>query len=161
MGSRGPAPTPTEILKRRGSREISKRKNEPKPDKGQPVTPDMLDGDAKQVWDQLTDELDKIGVLTVIDGNALVRYCRMWVRWQQCDAFIKKYGESYPLKDANGNVRCFQQFPEVGILNKLSVLLLRLEQEFGLTPAARTRIQVDVSAAKQTKDKERFFRTVG
>ena len=161
MGRRGPRPTPTEILKRRGSREVAKREKEPKPTKGAPTIPAWLDKDAKTVWRQLVKELNAIGVMTKVDGNALARYCRLFVRWKQCDAFIRKYGESYPIKDDGGKVKSFQQFPEVGIVNRIGPQLLKLEQEFGLTPAARTRIEVDVEPAKQTDDKSRFFKVVG
>lgn len=165
MGRRGPTPTPTEILKRRGSREVSKRVNEPKPDHGARC-PAWLDKDAKTVWQQLAKELNALGVLTKVDTNALARYCRLFVRWKQCDMFIRKYGETYPTGyklDANGvnKATSFQQFPEVGIINKIGPQLVKLEQEFGLTPAARTRIAVDVSESKQCDDTERFFKVCG
>lgn len=41
----------------------------------------------------------------------------------------------------------FRAFPQVGIAEKLSVQLTRLEQEFGLTPAARSRVSVQATAA--------------
>ncbi|NLA69222.1 MAG: P27 family phage terminase small subunit, partial [Gammaproteobacteria bacterium] len=81
---------------------------------------------------------------------------------KQCDSFVRKYGESYFVKDDYGKqIKTCQQFPEVGIINRLGVQLLRLEQEFGLTPAARTRIQVTVEPPKQTEGKARFFRVCG
>ena len=52
----------------------------------------------------------------------------------------------YPHKDESGKVKCFQQWPQVAIANKLAIQLTRLEQEFGMTPSARTRIQVHVPA---------------
>jgi len=151
MGRRGPTPTPTEILKRRGSREVPKRSREPKPEQGAPSCPAWLDKDAKSVWRQLAKQLSALGVLTKVDGNALARYCRLFVRWKQCDAFVRKYGESYPTGYKDGKPTSFQQFPEVGIINKLGPQLLRLEQEFGLTPAARTRIEVDVEPRERTE----------
>lgn len=82
-------------------------------------------------------------VLTKIDGNALARYCQLWSRWIRAEQFLQKYGDTYPLKDESGNVRCFMPWPQVAIANKLSQSLTRLEQEFGLTPSSRTRIQTD------------------
>ena len=167
MGLRGPTPTPTEILKRRGSREVAKRDREPRPEKGAPRCPAWLDKEAKAVWRQLVPQLEAIGVLTKIDGNALARYCRLFVRWKQCDAFVRKYGETYTTgyhKDEKTGVSkptSFQQFPEVGIINKLGPQLLKIEQEFGLTPAARARIQVTPRPAAQTQGKERFFKVCG
>lgn len=160
MGRRGPAPTPTAILERRGSERAKRRRNEPQPEKGAPRCPAWLDRDAKTVWRQLIPQLDAIGVLTKIDGNALARYCRLFVRWRQCDEFIREHGETYTIEDGDKQVKCSQQFPEVGILNRLCAQLLKIEQEFGLTPAARTRIQVTPRPAVQAEGKERFFKVV-
>jgi P27 family predicted phage terminase small subunit len=141
----GPPRTPTPILAARGSWLAKVRtKREPKPKSTAPRCPAWLDKDGKAVWKQLVSMLADLGVLANTDGNALARYCRLWGRWKQADAFIQKYGETYPLKDNDGKVKCFQQHPQVGIVNKLSASLLKLEQEFGLTPASRSRINVEV-----------------
>ena len=140
---------PTETLKRRGSREVVKRSREPKPERGTPRMPPGMSPAAKKVWKQVVPPLVALRVATKIDGRALQRYCEMLVDWEKATKFIEKMGFTYATGyklNANGvNVpTSFQQFPEVGIRNKLSVLLLRLEQEFGLTPAARARIEVDL-----------------
>ena len=145
MGRRGPPPTPTPILKLRGSTLVNQRRerDEAKGPVGRPTCPKWLDADAKAVWKNLVPMLEQMGVLTRIDGNALARYCRLWTRWRKAEAFIDQRGDMYPLKDERGNVRCFQQWPQVGIANKLAQQLTRLEQEFGLTPSARTRVKAD------------------
>jgi len=150
VAKRGPAATPTDILKLRGSRRGDRRPNEPKPPKGQPRCPSRLTKEEKSVWKQLVAILREMNVLTVADGNALARYCVMWCEWWRCDAHLKKYGLSFPMKrivgkgkDERTEVIGFQPFPELVQRNKLSVELRRLEAEFGLTPAARTRIQVE------------------
>ena len=48
----------------------------------------------------------------------------------------------YTLKDDAGNIRCLQQFPQVGIANRLAHQLGQMEQTFGMTPSARTRVHV-------------------
>jgi len=161
MGERGPRPTPTAILEQRGSDLVRDRRNEPQPEKGHPDVPDWLDSDAKVIWHQVCTDLDSMGVLTKVDGGALARYCRLFVRWKQADKFIRDRGEMYPTKNKDGDVTSFQQFPQVGIVNKLSVELLKIEREFGLTPSSRARIQVDVKPSGETTGKERFFRVTG
>ena len=120
---------------------VTKRREliEPKPSPGRPA---WLDANAKSTSRPLVPELETMGVLTMIDRNALARYCRTWARWRKAEVFIDKHGEKYPLKDESGQPRCFQQWPQVAIANKLSQQLTRLEQEFGMTPASRTRIQL-------------------
>lgn len=161
MGARGRAPTPTEILKRRGSWRGNSRPSEPKPQKTAPPKPRRLTKEQSAVWKQLVPELERLGVLSRIDGNALERYCTLWIRWRRASDFLEKYGESYPLKDNDGKVKCFMPFPQAAVVNKLSVLLLRLEQEFGLTPASRTRIQVTVEPEADAEGKGRFFKVCG
>lgn len=149
-GKRGPAPTPTDILKIRGSRVVEGRKNEPKPPKGAPRCPSRLTKEEKLVWKQLVAILKETNVLTMADGNAMACYCVMWCEWWRCDAHLKKYGLSFPQKkiigkgeDAKTEVIGFLPFPELTQRNRLFDQLLRLGAEFGLTPAARTRIQVE------------------
>jgi len=159
MGRRGPAPTPTPILKLRGSKRVTRKREagEVCGPEGTPDRPDWLDDDAAKVWDHLVPMLDGMGVLTRIDGNALARYCRLWTRWRKAEAFIDDRGEMYPLKDDNGKVKCFAQWPQVAMASKLALQLTRLEQEFGMTPSARARIQLAPQKQEAGRGKARFF----
>jgi len=159
MGRRGPAPTPTAILKLRGSALVTRQRErcEVRAPAGLPDRPDWLDADGRSAWDQIVPQLDAMGVLSRIDGNALSRYCRLWTRWRKMEDFIAERGEMYPLKDETGNVKCFQQWPQVAIASKLALLLTRMEQEFGMTPSARARLQLNPATPRPTGDKSRFF----
>ena len=141
MGRRGPAPTPTPVLKLRGTFKKHRSRNEPQPENTPPDCPDWLDDQAKEAWAQLIPQLQHMGVLSRIDGNALTRYCQFWSRWKKAELFLQKNGECYPLKDESGKVKCLQQFPQVAIASKLGAQLTRLEAEFGMTPSSRSRIQ--------------------
>jgi len=156
MGKRGPKKTPTAILKLHGSRAVETRKGEPQPPSGRPRCPAFIDSYAKSAWKQLIPQLEEMGVLTLVDRNALVRYCQSWSRWKRCAEFINDNGETYPLRDNDGNVKCLQQWPQVGIYNKLSDSLLRLEQQFGLTPSARADLKVQKAQASDNSA-ARFF----
>jgi len=161
MGRRGPVPTPTSILKLRGSTLATQRrqKDEARGPAGAPDRPDWLDEAARKMWDHLLPMLDGMGVLTRIDGNALARYCRLWSRWRKMEKFIEEKGEMYPLRGESGQVRCFQQWPQVAIAHRLALQLTKLEQEFGLTPSARARTQLAPANPQMARsDKSRFFR---
>lgn len=159
MGRRGPPPTPTPILRLRGSKLVYQRdkQTEAKGSPGVPDCPDWLDEDGKAAWEQLVPQLQSMGVLTRIDGNALARYCKLWARWRKAEAFIDQHGEVYPLKDEKGKVKYLAQFPQVNIAANLAQQLTRLEQEFGLTPSARTRIHVSPPQTTPVRDLSRFF----
>lgn len=161
---RGPAPTPSAILDIRGSRKQRHEKGEPKPDRGRPRCPAWLKGTAKSEWKKLVEMLDRMGILTKVDGNALSRYCRLWQRWRKAEDFIEEHGDQYPVKDKKGNTVSFRIFPSARIATTLSAELRRLEQEFGLTPASRTRISEEATqagASVSEPHKSRFFKAKG
>jgi phage terminase small subunit len=62
----------------------------------------------------------------------------------------------YTIKDEQGRVKCVMPFPQVAIANKLVQQLIRLAQEFGMTPSARSRIQVE-KPYKPSASEIRFF----
>lgn len=140
MGKRGPRPTPTAILKTRGSRRAKSRKREPQPAEASSDYPSWLNQDARAAWRELAPQLQTMGVLKQIDTYALARYCHVWARWQKLERTIAEYTETSTIETKNGSYE--QQRPEVGIANKLMIILARLEAEFGMTPAARTRVTV-------------------
>ncbi|MBK8270175.1 MAG: phage terminase small subunit P27 family [Planctomycetes bacterium] len=159
MGRRGPSPTPTPILKLRGSTLVTKKreKAEVRGPAGLPECPDWLDSEGQAAWEQIVPLLSAMGILTRIDANALGRYCRLWTRWKKAEEFITKNGDVYPLKAEDGKIKCLMQFPQVSIAMKLAQQLTRLEQEFGMTPSARSRIQLQNGTAETNSDKSRFF----
>ena len=158
MGKRGPAKTPTPILKARGSWLAATRNGEPQPDNGEPPCPEWLAAAALDAWQYLAPKLEAMGVLTRIDGNALSRYCELWGRWQKAADFLREHGDVYPAKDAEGRVTGFEQWPQVNIVAKLGGELHRLEQQFGLTPASRAGLSISANHGKdKDKGRARFF----
>ncbi len=159
MGRRGPPPTPTPILKLRGSKRVTRRREsaEVSGPEGSPDRPGWLADDAREAWDEIMPMLEQMGVVTRIDGRALARYCRLWARWRKAEDFIDEHGDMYPLKDEAGNTKCFQQWPHVAIAHKLALLLTRIEQEFGMTPSARARIQLTPKTREAVRGTARFF----
>jgi P27 family predicted phage terminase small subunit len=157
----GPARTPTEILNMQGSSWGKRRKGEPKARSGKPKKPGWVTGEAAKVWRAAIAELESMGTLAGSDGAAIGRYCVLLVRWIEASKFLAKYGETYPYKDDQGRVKGWAQFPQVATVNKLSVLVLRLEQEFGLTPASRAGLCVNLNSstpqvASRTRDLPRI-----
>jgi P27 family predicted phage terminase small subunit len=165
MGQRGPRPTPSAILKARGSWRGDATKGEPQPEAALPEPPGWLTADARAVWQQVIEQLARMKVVTRADANALARYADAFVRWRKAADFLEQKGDIYTIKGEDGTVKCVMPFPQVSIYNKLAATLLKLEQEFGLTPSARSRIQVpiapdassDANAQDQGPSKKRFF----
>jgi len=144
MGRRGPPPKPTALRVLQGNpgkRPINSR--EPKPRSGTPRCPSWLDAEAKRCWQRLVPELEAMGVLTGIDGDALANYCDTWSRWKRAVLFLQNNGDVYTIKDETGKVKYVQQLPQVAIARNLLSALNRYQQEFGLTPASRSRLVIE------------------
>lgn len=75
--------------------------------------------------------------LTEADGIALANLCQQYSLLQQAQAKLQKTG--LLLKTKSGYI---QQSPLVAIVSSAVDQVNKLCREFGLTPAARTRIQV-------------------
>jgi P27 family predicted phage terminase small subunit len=160
MGRRGPKPLPVSILEARGSRRIRKDIVPPAAPASVDALsmPDWLDPLAADGWRRITAVLKTMGILEQVDQTVLGRYCIAELRWKKAVAFILKNGEVYALKDKHGNVRCAQPYPQVAIANQLAAELGRLEQELGLTPSSRTRINAPGALATGPYNpKSRFF----
>ena len=146
MGRRGPAPKPG-IIKliegNPGKRKINRR--EPQPANDAPRCPAWLTPEAKAVWRRVVPQLRRMGVLTLVDGDALAAYCQVYARWKAAEEFLATHGDTYPLRDEHGKVRCLQQFPQVSISRNLLQLMKAFQQEFGLTPSARSRLELPES----------------
>jgi len=151
MGRRGPPPKPTALkllAGNPGKKPLNAR--EPQPRTSTPHCPEWLSDDAKKVWRRLVPELKVMKVLAAVDADALAAYCHTYTRWREAEEFLSKHGMVYPIRDDQGRVKCMVQFPQVAIARNLLLVLRAYQQEFGLTPASRSRIQIGEPAAPAT-----------
>ena len=125
MGRRGPAATPTPILKLRGSWLARERAEEPFSEESAPVCPPWLNAEGKKTWDRLV--LALAPVLREVDSDLLARYCDASAR------FIEAVG----ILHANGSTYVGQPIPQVAIAARLSDQMLKMEVQMGMTPSAR------------------------
>lgn len=153
MGTRGPAATPTSILKIRGSRLAREREKqgEPQPDRGVPTRPHSVVKESRAVWTAVTKMLNDMQVLTVIDGGQLERYCLMFVQWRQIQRVVSRFGSTDDMLIAslrNDETRSILRnlWAEYHRLNQA---LKQTEMQFGLTPAARARLTCMVAGESE------------
>jgi len=144
MARPGPPPKPTRLKVLAGNpgrRRLNKR--EPKPSAKAPVCPTWLSPEAQKVWRSTVPLLKDMGVLARVDRDALTAYCQVFARWKAAEEFLDRHGPVYPLKDERGNIKCMMPFPQVAIARSLLQMLRGYQQEFGLTPSARSRLEVE------------------
>lgn len=135
-GGRPPKPTALKVLEGNpGKRPLPK--NEPKPRPITPECPEWLDEIAKKEWQRVVPELERMGMLTCVDGAALEGYCQMYSRWVQAEQFLQKHGTIYKLPSGY-----IQQVPQVNIAQKSLLIVKGFCSEFGLTPSSRVKLNV-------------------
>ena len=143
MATRGRKPTPTAIKELEGN--PGKRKlndKEPRPEKKAPSCPKWLESEAKKEWRRLAKKMELMGVLTEVDMAAFAGYCQAYARWKEAEEFITQHGTI--VKTPSGY---WQQVPQVSIAQTYLKVMNRFAEQFGLTPAARSRIVADTTSS--------------
>jgi P27 family predicted phage terminase small subunit len=140
MRGRKPIPTKIHILKGNpGQRRLNDK--EPKPVECIPRCPTELDDIAKKEWKRITKVLYDCGLVTEIDRPGLASFCQVYSRWIQAEQKIQQEGmiidspNGYPILS-----------PYLGIANRAIDQMGKALTEFGMTPAARSRIKVEPKA---------------
>jgi P27 family predicted phage terminase small subunit len=104
-----------------------------------------LKGEGKREWRRIVPELERLGLLTLVDRAALAGYCQAWGRAVAAEKVLAEKG--MVKETPNGYL---QQRPEVSIAFKAWQAVRAFASEFGLTPSARSRLSV----AKPEEDPE-------
>ncbi|WP_256846924.1 phage terminase small subunit P27 family [Paenibacillus sp. Pae108] len=144
MGQRGPNKKPTELKLLQGTyRPDRAPENEPKPDKPStvPDPPSYLDPVAKKEWRRLAPELIRLGLLTVADLVAFETYCLAYGRLVAATKSLKKAKSMFHEYTNKAGATNFVSRPEIAVIQKESLVIKAFCAEFGLSPAARTRME--------------------
>jgi len=136
----GRRPLPTNVLKMRGNpgrRPLNE--NEPQPRKGKPICPSHLDDEAKREWKRICNTLLDMGLLTTADRPALAAYCVAWSRWVAAEDMVRTTGLILKAPQSGS----LMHNPYLTIANTAMEQMRRMMVEFGLTPAARSKVQTN------------------
>jgi P27 family predicted phage terminase small subunit len=169
MGMRGPPPTPTPILKARGSRRAEDRSGEVQYERGRPTCPTWLGVEARAEWGRQVKQLDAAGILQKVDRAALACWCEAWGEFRGIVEEIERI--LTPSPDAQeAAVASAAPDPSrptgyalavatglVNAKNRAVQRLLQLAGQFGFTPAARVRIKGPARQADDGTGKLRYF----
>ena len=165
MGKRGPKPTPTPILKLRGS---WRGKDRPDADlePNLPKMPACLSVAAKKRWKEVVPELDALGVLQRVDETILAMYCMDYVEyWAAHDEIAKLKSQFISVgremgKDENGKdivkkAGRVRVHPLLAIRDAADARMRKSCGELGMGPASRTGLAIK---PKAKSGKSRFFK---
>lgn len=131
----------------------------------------LLSEVSKKIWDEMAPQLELLGVLKSVDTAKFARYCEAFARWLKMKAFIDKNGETYPIygmiyetddNNPDAAAKCrkvlkqIKVFPQATFYLKLSEVLRKYEEEFGIGAASRTRISTVVQVGSVLDDEHDF-----
>lgn len=107
-----------------------------------PECPSHLHGSARAEWMRIIVFLERYKLITEIDTAALALYCAAYGRWQDAEAFLRiaaeeNGGDLFTINSPNGYP---MQSPYLSIANRAMEDCHKYLQQFGLSPAARTRV---------------------
>lgn len=132
---------------------------------------EFLDDAGQRLWHEVVPPLKLLGLAKPANREVLGRYCAMLARYRELLIFISKNGTAYPIRaasgvpDAKGKTKVgpiigFKEWPQYKQLSNLEKMLLIYEREFGITPAAATRVKIKqevVSGGDTQNLKAQFF----
>lgn len=145
MGRRGPAPKPSGVriiegTDRKGhSGRFLDRAGEPIAPVGQMERPYEMSEAVGAIWDFTIAQLEAMGIGSPADARQIAVYCEAVWRHEWASQRLAELGT--PLQRSNSPDR-FMISKLVLIQERAARDILRFGQEFGLTPASRTRVDV-------------------
>lgn len=154
MGKRGPSKAPTLLTLAKGNpgkREINEA--EPLPSLKMPPCPEHLDEGAKKEWEWISKKLNAEGLLAEIDKAQLAIYCQAYSRWEEAETKVQEQPWLYP--NAKGEPRIS---PYIRIANEAMRDLQRALAQFGMSPAARTVVKLQLGSEEKGNDRWGAYR---
>ena len=145
MAAPKPKPTVLKLLTgNAGKRAINK--SEPKAVKANLKVPAHLDPIAKTQWKKLAAMLDDTGVLSETDLAALEQVCETYARIRRLRAEIRKLGGTTYTTISTSGEQVVKAYPQAAQLDSAERNYRSFVAEFGLTPSARSKVQVKEKA---------------
>ena len=136
MGRRA---TPTQLKVVRGTTRPDRDQPAPQVEHKAPACPSWLPRAAKKYWKDLAPELEKAGLIGLVDGAAFAAHCDSVGKFEEVTRKLKtledmldKTPQDYEVQSAIFTIR-----------NKLWDQVIKSGSEFGLTPGARSKVKTE------------------
>jgi P27 family predicted phage terminase small subunit len=138
--TRGRKPKPTNLKKLAGNpgkRPLNENEPQPLVPDHTPRVPRYLNEYGKKEWRWLVKVLKDLGLYTVVDRTALAMYCQAYGRWREAEEKVSQEGAVLVSEEGN-----YYQSPWLHTANRAWDQMKAMLPEFGLTPSARSRLEV-------------------
>lgn len=134
---RKPKPTALKVLEGNpGKRPLNGQ--EPHAPVRVPSCPAVLGSEARKEYRRAAKLLVQMGVVTEADRAALAAYAMAYGRWVEAERNVAENGMIQ--KTSNGNLI---QNPYLSVANRALEQMVKIAAEFGMTPAARSKLHVE------------------
>jgi P27 family predicted phage terminase small subunit len=148
VGARGPKPLPVNVHLLRNNaakKPLGQLLDDVvRPDVAIPTCPQHLGDEARKEWRRISKHLAKLGLISQIDRAALAGYCQSWGRWVEVERKIAAANAADPDKVAGLVTSTPAGYQQISVLMQISNRCLeqmkRFLAEFGMSPAARSRV---------------------
>ena len=138
-GGHNKKPTALKVLE--GTARRDRLLNEPRPASVTPKCPAWLPREGKKKWGELAPKLEKLGLLTELDGEKLAAMCMHWALMVEAAQDLKKRG--FLVSSARDDGALVKN-PSLQILRDNSAAFDRYAGEFGMGPRSRSNIDLPV-----------------
>lgn len=146
--ARRPKPNHLHLVQGTGRADRHALGDAPEPPKAPTLAaPAHLTDDARAAWETLAPVLDGMGVLSVADAHAFERMVECYAEIRRCQTVLELNGHTYETRTVT-NGFMVRARPEVAQLADADRRFKGWLGEFGLTPAARTKVKVNPGGKK-------------
>lgn len=147
---------PDEIKKNKGTLRPGRIKNNAThaPVKELPAPPEYLGAAGVQEWNSKVQHLFEIGILAQADLGALAALCKEWQNYMEAEQSCDKNARFYAVKDDKGKVKYWGIHPAHTIAQQHLKAYITLCNEFGMTPASRSNVQIGKPSAMAGKERQ-------
>ncbi|HUF53804.1 MAG TPA: phage terminase small subunit P27 family [Dehalococcoidia bacterium] len=125
----------------------------PEPAEGDVSCPAWLSAKARNEWERIAPELQRLGLLTVLDVSSFALYCQSFAAWSACQEIISEKGTTYLTPKGSLRLR-----PEVELAKTYWNAAKAIGAEFGLSPGSRARLHIETPKVKEDNEFERWLR---
>lgn len=125
-------------------------------DPDRPLPPRYLNDEARQIWDYMAAQLEKVGILALVTRDALARYCQACADYEHIQTKLKAAGpKRFDCDEFNWRKLSHWQ----RVLSEADGVMRNFEREYALTPssAAKTRRPTGRERATPGADLDKFL----
>jgi P27 family predicted phage terminase small subunit len=134
---RGRKPQPINFALLPGQRRDRINGDQPVPIREMPEPPDHLDAVAVREFRRVVDYLDQMGVLSLTDTDHIALYADVYSRWCRATKHLQAHGDTVTMPNGYQAIS-----PHLKIANECIKQMRGLLSDMGMSPAARTKVNV-------------------